>query len=87
MLGAPETALKERLGHAVVELIATRAGCQASQPYTDYKSIDVNISPIADDLPMQIDAQIKGQAAGDPWAGLASLTLHIAGLRLPLPSQ
>ena len=35
----------------------------------------------------QIDAQIKGQAAGDPWAGLASLTLHIAGLRLPLPSQ
>src|SRR5690606_11405315 len=32
----------------------------------------------------QIDAQIKGQAAGDPWAGLASLTLHIAGVRLPL---
>lgn len=59
MLGAPETALKERLGHAVVELIATRAGCQATQPYTDYKSIDVLISPIADDLPMKIDAQIK----------------------------
>lgn len=34
----------------------------------------------------QIDAQIKGQAAGDPWAGLSRLTLKIAGLRLPLPS-
>lgn len=59
MLGAPETALKERLGHAVVDMIATRAGCQATQPYTDYKSTDVLISPIADDLPMQVDAQIK----------------------------
>lgn len=34
-----------------------------------------------------IDAQIKGQAAGDPWAGLASLTLRIAGVRLPLPQE
>src|SRR5690606_21085095 len=35
----------------------------------------------------QIDAQIKGQAAGDPWAGLASLTLHIARVRLPPPRR
>ncbi|WP_434456938.1 DNA polymerase III subunit delta [Stutzerimonas urumqiensis] len=31
-----------------------------------------------------IDAQIKGQAAGDPWAGLASLSLQLAGKRLKL---
>jgi hypothetical protein len=60
MLGAPETALKERLGHAIVDLIASRAGCQTTQPHTDYKSTDINISPMADDLPMQIDVQIKG---------------------------
>lgn len=59
MLGAPETAIKERLGHAVVELIATRAGCQVTQLNLDYKSIDILISPIGDDLPMQIDAQLK----------------------------
>lgn len=34
----------------------------------------------------QIDAQIKGQAEGDPWNGLAQLALGIAGQRLPLPS-
>lgn len=32
-----------------------------------------------------IDAQIKGQAPGDAWNGLARLTLLIAGQRLPLP--
>jgi hypothetical protein len=78
MLGAPETALKERLGHAVVELIATRADCQAPQPPTDYKSIDVNISPIADDLPMQIDAQIKG---------VTTLELQGSFLKYKLPKR
>lgn len=33
-----------------------------------------------------IDAQIKGQAAGDPWNGLARLALAVAGQRLSLPS-
>ena len=32
----------------------------------------------------QIDAQIKGQAAGDPWSNLALLTLQLAGQRLRL---
>lgn len=30
-----------------------------------------------------IDAQIKGQAPGDPWSSLANLTLALAGKRLP----
>jgi DNA polymerase-3 subunit delta len=34
-----------------------------------------------------IDAQIKGQAPGDPWRGLAQLTLAIAGVRLALPAE
>ncbi|SDH69448.1 DNA polymerase III subunit delta [Pseudomonas panipatensis] len=33
-----------------------------------------------------IDAQIKGQAQGDPWNGLARLVLLLAGQRLPLPA-
>lgn len=32
----------------------------------------------------QIDAQIKGQAPGDPWSGLSLLTLAICGQRLHL---
>jgi len=32
----------------------------------------------------QIDAQIKGQAPGDPWSGLSLLTLAICGQRLRL---
>ena len=32
----------------------------------------------------RIDAQIKGQAAGDPWSGLSLLTLAICGQRLGL---
>ena len=32
----------------------------------------------------QIDAQIKGQAQGDPWSGLSLLTLAICGQRLRL---
>ena len=32
----------------------------------------------------QIDAQIKGQARGDPWNSLARLCLQLAGQRLPL---
>lgn len=32
----------------------------------------------------QIDAQIKGQAPGDPWTTLAQLTLQLAGQRLRL---
>ncbi|MBF7730914.1 DNA polymerase III subunit delta [Pseudomonas sp. N040] len=32
----------------------------------------------------QIDAQIKGQAPGDPWNSLARLCLKLAGQRLPL---
>lgn len=32
-----------------------------------------------------IDAQIKGQAQGDAWNGLARLALLLAGQRLPLP--
>lgn len=35
----------------------------------------------------RIDAQIKGQAAGDPWNGLARLALLLAGQRLPLTSE
>lgn len=34
----------------------------------------------------RIDEQIKGQAPGDPWNGLAQLTLAIAGVRLSLPA-
>ncbi|MNN49153.1 DNA polymerase III subunit delta [compost metagenome] len=33
-----------------------------------------------------IDAQIKGQAQGDPWNGLARLALLLAGQRLNLPA-
>jgi len=33
----------------------------------------------------QIDAQIKGQAAGSPWVSLTRLTLLMAGMRLALP--
>jgi len=32
----------------------------------------------------QIDAQIKGQAAGNPWSGLSLLTLSVCGQRLGL---
>lgn len=35
----------------------------------------------------RIDAQIKGQAEGDPWNGLGHLTLAIAGQRLPLQPE
>lgn len=35
----------------------------------------------------RIDAQIKGQAAGDPWNGLARLALLLAGQRLPLAAE
>jgi len=35
----------------------------------------------------RIDEQIKGQASGDPWNGLAQLTLQIAGVRLSLPDE
>ncbi|MCY1353960.1 DNA polymerase III subunit delta [compost metagenome] len=35
----------------------------------------------------RIDAQIKGQAAGDPWSGLARLALLLAGQRLPLAAD
>ena len=35
----------------------------------------------------RIDAQIKGQAAGDPWIALSRLTLMIAGRRLALPAE
>ncbi|MGH8353856.1 MAG: DNA polymerase III subunit delta [Pseudomonas sp.] len=35
----------------------------------------------------RIDAQIKGQAAGDPWNALSRLTLLLAGQRLPLPAE
>ncbi|SDK31664.1 DNA polymerase III subunit delta [Pseudomonas indica] len=35
----------------------------------------------------RIDAQIKGQAAGDPWNALGRLALLVAGQRLPLPSE
>jgi len=34
-----------------------------------------------------IDAQIKGQAEGEPWNGLARLALAIAGQRLQLPPE
>ena len=35
----------------------------------------------------RIDAQIKGQAQGSPWTGLARLALLMAGQRLALPAQ
>lgn len=66
MLGAPETTIKERLGHAVFDLIASRAGCQVTQPHTDLKSVDVNVSPMSGTLPAQIDAQIKGVTTLEP---------------------
>lgn len=38
-------------------------------------------------LAQQVDAQVKGQAAGDPWATLAQLCMELAGKRLALPMQ
>jgi len=38
-------------------------------------------------LAAQIDAQIKGQAAGDPWAGLTELCLTLCGKPLYLPNS
>ncbi|MET1078690.1 MAG: DNA polymerase III subunit delta [Pseudomonas sp.] len=35
----------------------------------------------------RIDAQIKGQAIGDPWISLSRLSLMIAGQRLALPAE
>ncbi|GLK91842.1 DNA polymerase III subunit delta [Pseudomonas turukhanskensis] len=35
----------------------------------------------------RIDAQIKGQAAGDPWLDISRLTLMLAGQRLSLPQE
>jgi DNA polymerase-3 subunit delta len=35
----------------------------------------------------RIDAQIKGQAAGDPWLDISRLTLLLAGQRLSLPQE
>jgi DNA polymerase III subunit delta len=35
----------------------------------------------------RIDAQIKGQAAGDAWSSLSRLALLLAGQRLSLPAQ
>ena len=35
----------------------------------------------------RIDAQIKGQAEGSPWIGLARLSLLMAGQRLALPPE
>lgn len=35
----------------------------------------------------RIDAQIKGQAQGSAWNGLARLCLQVAGQRLPLPAD
>jgi len=35
----------------------------------------------------QIDAQIKGQAAGDPWMGLTDLCLQLCGKPLNLPQS
>ena len=78
MLGAPETAIKERLGHAIVDLIVSRAGCYTTQPPTDYRSVDVNIAPISDQVPHQVDAQIK-----------ATTTLKIDGdhLKYSIPKK
>lgn len=38
-------------------------------------------------LAQRVDAQVKGQAAGDPWATLARLCMEFAGRRLALPSE
>lgn len=38
-------------------------------------------------LAQHVDAQVKGQAAGDPWATLAQLCMELAGKRLALPMQ
>ena len=35
----------------------------------------------------RIDAQVKGQAAGDAWSSLARLALLMAGQRLTLPPE
>jgi len=35
----------------------------------------------------RIDAQIKGQAAGDPWSGLSALSLALSGHALMLPAE
>ena len=35
----------------------------------------------------RVDAQIKGQAAGDPWLEISRITLLLAGQRLSLPQE
>ena len=62
MLGAATTVVEERLGHAFLEVVAARAGCQVIQPHTDYESVDGIIRPISGVPPVQIDVQIKASA-------------------------
>lgn len=71
MLNAPQNAISERLGHAILEIVAARAGCEVMQPPTDFKSIDAMIKPISPTVDGQIDVQIKGSA------GLARDSAHI----------
>lgn len=63
MLGAEENVVKERLAHAILELVAARAGCEILQPNTDYTSIDAIIKQISGKPGYQIDVQLKDGAA------------------------
>lgn len=38
-------------------------------------------------IAQRVDAQVKGQAPGDPWASLAQLCMEFAGKRLALPAE
>ena len=62
MLGAPVNVIPERLGHAIVEMVAARAGCEVLQPLTDYTSVDASIKPISGTPGIQIDVQIKASS-------------------------
>lgn len=63
MLGALENVLKERLAHAVLEIVAARAGCNVMQPPSDYSSVDAVLKQISGKPGYQIDVQLKGSSS------------------------
>ncbi len=78
MLGAKPNVLKERMAHAVLEIIAARAGCEVLQPSTDYTSIDACVKPMSGTPGFQIDVQIKGSS---------SLSGTKTEIKFPLPKK
>ena len=71
--GAARERLREALSHADVQLVLE----------DDPNGLEPQLLQDA----QRIDAQIKGQAQGSPWTGLARLALLMAGQRLALPAQ